>query len=736
LTKIADSSISESKIVNNAVTTNKIADNAITDAKLDVSNLSVQTATISASITADAAQLTALTVSGNASFQTSTFNTLTINNTFKMNNLTITTSTSQARAITFPDRSGFVVVTEDGNITATMLAGSGNIAMTNGTSGQNLVSNADGSFSWADAFTITDGYITSAKIADGSITASDIASKTINYTQIADGGIMPINLSGVSDNGTDGQCLSSNGDGTFSWSSASETLSVISTDTTLITTQQGVILATNAIALTLPDASSANATRFTIKNIDSANSVRVAGDIDGQSEVNLSFQYAYVEVISNGISWYIVAQHPLMSISPPTPGNSGITYISNVAGDSATLTWTVATDDQSVNLEYRVYKSTSSINDSVWAWETNGTAISNWLPNTSIYQITGLSSGTKYTVNVIVKDEAGNKALYESSSLTIPVTYLGSATNSPYYDVKYSPDMTMLAASMKNGDIELWDLETLSIIRVFDSPSESYTYNAIFHPDGSKLATTSFSGGHVYLWNVSDGSLIGEFNTSVEYPITQYMNSISFNHDGTLLAGGGGNKIAYVWEVATLDPIKIIHDTHTGAIAEVAFNHDGTALAITDSGGKQLSLWNVDAISKTLNMYDLIALDTNTTYLALAFGTIIVNAGPSEIDFRESSGAYYINNPKDSGTYPSWIAELKLNNDNTRVYGAEKGRIYKWDTSDGSLLKVYNLEATSYIANFDVSPDETKAVYCSTTDYVSDDVSDTHYVFRFISLED
>ncbi|KPA18613.1 secreted protein containing Fibronectin, type III domain protein [Candidatus Magnetomorum sp. HK-1] len=734
--KIEAGAISESALADNAITTNKIADNAITDAKLNVTNLSVQTATISASLTADAAQLTALTVSGNASFQTSTFNTLTINNTFKMNDLTITTSTSQARDITFPDRSGFVVVTEDGNITATMLAGSGNIAMTNGTSGQKLVSNADGTFSWADAFTITDGYITSAKIADGSITASDIASKAINYTQIAEGGIKAINLSGVSDNGTDGQCLSSNGDGTFSWSSASETLSVISTDTTLITTQQGVILATNAIALTLPDASSANATRFTIKNIDSANTVRVAGDIDGQSEVNLSFQYAYVEVISNGISWYIVAQHPLMSISPPTPGNSGITYISNVAGDSATLTWTVATDDQSVNLEYRVYKSTSSINDSVWAWETNGTAISNWLPNTSIYQITGLSSGTKYTVNVIAKDEAGNKALYESSSLTIPVTYLGSATNSPYYDVKYSPDMTMLAASMKNGDIELWDLETLSIIRVFDSPSESYTYNAIFHPDGSKLATTSFSGGHVYLWNVSDGSLIGEFNTSVEYPITQYMNSISFNHDGTLLAGGGGNKIAYVWEVATLDPIKIIHDTHTGAIAEVAFNHDGTALAITDSGGKQLSLWNVDAISKTLNMYDLIALDTNTTYLGLAFGTIIVNAGPSEIDFRESSGAYYINNPKDSGTYPSWIAELKLNNDNTRVYGAEKGRIYKWDTSDGSLLKVYNLEATSYIANFDVSPDETTAVYCSTTDYVSDDVSDTHYVFRFISLED
>ncbi|ETR66930.1 MAG: PKD domain containing protein, partial [Candidatus Magnetoglobus multicellularis str. Araruama] len=110
---------------------------------------------------------------------------------------------------------------QDGLITAPKLAGSDNEALTNGSEGQILSANGDGTFSWSEAFTVTDGSITSAKIADGSITGDDIANKTIDNTQIADGGIIPSNLAapngGSLTNGYYGKSLLSHGDGTFSW---------------------------------------------------------------------------------------------------------------------------------------------------------------------------------------------------------------------------------------------------------------------------------------------------------------------------------------------------------------------------------------------------------------------------------------------------------------------------------------------------------------------------------------
>ncbi|MBF0449989.1 MAG: 6-bladed beta-propeller [Candidatus Magnetomorum sp.] len=112
-----------------------------------------------------------------------------------------------------------------GLIQASDMANAESTSLSNGEIGQLLSSNGDGTFSWAEAFTVTDGSITSAKIADGTITGSDIAAKTIDNTQIADGGIVASSLAapggGSLTNGYSGKSLLSNGDGTFSWNYSS-----------------------------------------------------------------------------------------------------------------------------------------------------------------------------------------------------------------------------------------------------------------------------------------------------------------------------------------------------------------------------------------------------------------------------------------------------------------------------------------------------------------------------------
>ncbi|ETR70408.1 MAG: hypothetical protein OMM_08835, partial [Candidatus Magnetoglobus multicellularis str. Araruama] len=84
----------------------------------------------------------------------------------------------------------------------------------NGGNGQILSSNGDGTFSWTEI-------AANSEISDGSITTEKISDNAITYTKIAAGSIAADRLAGSNssplNNGTSGQSLSSNGDGTFSW---------------------------------------------------------------------------------------------------------------------------------------------------------------------------------------------------------------------------------------------------------------------------------------------------------------------------------------------------------------------------------------------------------------------------------------------------------------------------------------------------------------------------------------
>jgi hypothetical protein len=121
--------------------------------------------------------------------------------------------------------------------------------------------------------------------------------------------------------------------------------------------------------------------------------------------------------------------HPLVSGSTaggpdttaPTPGSSGM-LASNVVGNNAALTWTKATDDTSLQstLLYEVRLSTNNDIDTVTKAEGYGALVVPYTPDINTAVIPGLTAGTTYFFNVIVKDEAGNKSIYIPTSATAP----------------------------------------------------------------------------------------------------------------------------------------------------------------------------------------------------------------------------------------------------------------------------------------------------------------------------
>jgi hypothetical protein len=104
----------------------------------------------------------------------------------------------------------------------------------------------------------------------------------------------------------------------------------------------------------------------------------------------------------------------------------GTITASDITETGVTLSWNKATDNESAQgaLQYLVYQSGSNNIDTVENIEANGNPVGTYETDINSKEITGLSSGTTYYFNVIVKDEAGNKAAYNTVEVTTAAAQL------------------------------------------------------------------------------------------------------------------------------------------------------------------------------------------------------------------------------------------------------------------------------------------------------------------------
>ena len=113
----------------------------------------------------------------------------------------------------------------------------------------------------------------------------------------------------------------------------------------------------------------------------------------------------------------------------PTPGSSGAITSADVTDVSLTLNWTAATDAVTSvgNLQYKVVQSTADNINTVSDAEltTEGrSVVQDWAAAFVTQPVSSLTASTTYYFNVIVKDEADNKAVYTAlSKKTLPTSY-------------------------------------------------------------------------------------------------------------------------------------------------------------------------------------------------------------------------------------------------------------------------------------------------------------------------
>ncbi len=147
----------------------------------------------------------------------------------------------------------------------------------------------------------------------------------------------------------------------------------------------------------------------------------------------------------------------------------------------------------------------------------------------------------------------------------------------------FSPDAQTLASAGREATVQLWNVETGGLLKTFTGNGREFK-TVVFSPDGQRLA----SGGwlsEIHLWDIQTGSLLNTF------PEKYGTEVLTFSPDGQHLASGGGiqDPTIRLWNVRTREKrftlighAKSRHSHHTSEVYSVAFSPDGNLLA---SGG-------------------------------------------------------------------------------------------------------------------------------------------------------
>jgi WD40 repeat protein len=154
-----------------------------------------------------------------------------------------------------------------------------------------------------------------------------------------------------------------------------------------------------------------------------------------------------------------------------------------------------------------------------------------------------------------------------------------------------SPDGRCLATSTWKGrGIKVWDVTRRALACEWDSPPA----RVAFSPDGRWLATATDSEDYYRLWH------IGSWRPGPVFPARRFAGRMAFSERPMLLALGQGGPVQLVdpasgREVMTLESASGFSDE----ISALCLSHDGRLLAV-GTGDHTIVLWDLDLVRKQL----------------------------------------------------------------------------------------------------------------------------------------
>ncbi|KAI9361667.1 hypothetical protein DFJ73DRAFT_814003 [Zopfochytrium polystomum] len=165
--------------------------------------------------------------------------------------------------------------------------------------------------------------------------------------------------------------------------------------------------------------------------------------------------------------------------------------------------------------------------------------------------------------------------------------------------IAFNPDGRQLAVGDEHGDVALFKVKTLKVIRAMSVSSSSGGGSQListlaFSSDGELLLGASFDKT-VYVWRTSKDQLVHRLTGNMGY-----VWSAAFSSDDQFVVSGGDDKVIRIWSVASGNLVKAIHG-HPVQITSVGFSPDGKYV-VAGSFDRKVRIWSLHNSKELLRM--------------------------------------------------------------------------------------------------------------------------------------
>ena len=157
--------------------------------------------------------------------------------------------------------------------------------------------------------------------------------------------------------------------------------------------------------------------------------------------------------------------------------------------------------------------------------------------------------------------------------------------------IAFSPDSKFIVSNSPTG-FGIWDVETGNM--TVESKVSSWVRTVTFSHDG-KLVATGSEDGEIHVWNATTGQLVlGPFKGHA-----YQVNSVAFSHDDNFIVSGSSDKTVRLWDAKTGQPLMAPFNGHTDYVRSVMFSHDAK-FVVSASDDNTIRIWSTEQIQQSL----------------------------------------------------------------------------------------------------------------------------------------
>lgn len=310
------------------------------------------------------------------------------------------------------------------------------------------------------------------------------------------------------------------------------------------------------------------------------------------------------------------------------------------------------------------------------------------MPYNQILQITQPQLGSPTSIALIPGGSnrlvagftGGAIVLFDTSNGNILRSDRREDEQSTINSVAWSPNGNLIATGSTDGNVQIWNAETLQLVRTIGADNLSIR-SVAWSPDSTRIVSGS-GDAHTVIWNAADGHRIITLGEETEDYISEEPEAgiwvVAWSPNGQYIETGVEDGTTYTWGLNQPPGEQLILTQGNPLQADtkaIAYNTDGSRIAKGDIDGRLFS----QNPETELDQIDMVGHTASVNSVCWSRDNSLIVSGSSDNTVRIWNAATGANLQVLQG-HTNWVTSVAISPDNSLIFSASRDRTIKvWE---------------------------------------------------------